>query len=465
MLLLLILIMQVVSPIAIRRCYHFIVSYAGFTFDDPPESLIAGIPATITWHRKSDDPDDIYFERRNVVSQSSGNGDSIPSPSDTTQLQGTLTVTFPSAGKYLIEVVESQKNDVIGSSHSLTVASQASQNSESSISSSVSSSPSTTTTGSPLSLASSASNPLTTSTGATSQLTSASPRTTNSSAIGPKQSAYESIATFHCAIPDMSLRYYVSSVSSPINSVTTEQKPSADDPIISGSSVGVASSISSQPTAGAIAPNPSASPSNSDRNRIIIGATIGSLACLLLLVGIGIFFVKRRRIQPYVEILPYRNSIVSLSPPDDEEKNESNSPVLAGGMLWNRIRRESHSRIRGEIASARYPYLCLSMLKYVEAQENRKVLIERKYLKRRTKIREGRGIPSAVPGPLPADPGSASEQAGPDGEEVPPAALGVIETELRQLKTQVHQILSEREAEWVQDDPFDRPPSYAETTF
>ncbi|PBK62020.1 hypothetical protein ARMSODRAFT_1008420, partial [Armillaria solidipes] len=148
MLLLLILIMQVVSPIA--KCYHFIVSYAGFTFDDPPESLIAGLPATITWHRKSDDPDDIYFERRNVVSQSSGNGDSIPSPSDTTQLQGTLTVTFPSAGKYhLIEVVENQKNDVIGSSHSLTVASQASQNSESSISSSVSSSPprSTTTTG------------------------------------------------------------------------------------------------------------------------------------------------------------------------------------------------------------------------------------------------------------------------------------------------------------------------------
>ncbi|KAK0432930.1 hypothetical protein EV421DRAFT_2023734 [Armillaria borealis] len=295
MLLLLILIMQVVSPIA--KCYHFIFSYAGFTFDDPPESLIAGIPATITWHRTSYDPDDIYFERRNVVSQSSGNGDSIPSPSDTTQLQGTLTVTFPSAGKYLIEVVESQKNDVIGSSHSLTVASQASQNSENSISSSVSSSPS---------LASSASNPLTTSTGATSQLTSASPRTTNSSAIGPKQSAYESIATFHCAIPDMSLRYYVSSVSSPINSVTIEQKPSADDPIISGSS---------------------------------------------------------------------------------------------------------------------------------------------------------------RPGPLPADPGSASEQAGPDGEEVPPAALGVIETELRQLKTQVHQILSEREAEWVQDDPFDRPPSYAETTF
>lgn len=71
---------------------------------------------------------------------------------------------------------------------------------------------------------------------------------------------------------------------------------------------------------------------------------------------------------------------------------------------------------------------------------------------------------STVSIPLPVDAwtcGSAREQAGPDGEEVPPAALGIIETELQQLKTQIHQILSEREAERVQEDPFDRPPSYS----
>ncbi|PBK80081.1 hypothetical protein ARMGADRAFT_1092552 [Armillaria gallica] len=429
--------------------YQFTTTY-GFTFDDPPGSLIAGIPTVLTWHRNSDDPNDIYFERRNVVSQSSGNGDSVPSSSDTTQPQGTLTVTFPSAGRYVIEVLENQTDDVIGSSHSLTVVSQV-QDIESIIS----------MTGVP-SFTNRPVSATTTSSLITSALTGPSPQTTSSSGIISKHSAYESItATVNGVIQDFSPRYHVTSAPSPTASSAREQNSSVYDPVISTPSANPAPSTSSPPSR-------SESPgSNSNRHHqlsIIIGATIGSLVFLLLLLGIAIFLFMRKRVPHYLQ------SIVSFSP-DDEGKSQSISPVFPVGTAHSSTKikdpagKDRRRNAFGQVSRPLTvdPQIVGSARK--QARPDRQGARQSGKGKRIKFARVKRNNFCTVSEPLPVDSGSAREHARRDGEERPRAALGDIETEVLRLKTQVYQILSQREAERVQGGPFDRPPSYAETTF
>ncbi len=166
---------------------------------------------------------------------------------------------------------------------------------------------------------------------------------------------------------------------------------------------------------------------------------------------------------------------MSLSPPDDEERKESISPVLAGGMvqLSTNVMDINSQVVEQDLArdpfedTRRNSLGAVSIPLPVDAQicgsAREQACPDREEVSQaqNADTRGKRSTLCTVPGPLRVGPGSASEPAGPDGEKAPPAALGVIETELRQLKTQVHQILSEREAERVQDDPFDRPPSYS----
>ncbi|KAK0226892.1 hypothetical protein EDD85DRAFT_940610 [Armillaria nabsnona] len=379
-----------------RTFKNFTTTY-GFTFDDPPASPIAGIPTALTWHRNSDDPNDIYFERRSVVSQSSGNGDSVPSSSDTTQRQGTLSVTFPSAGRYVIEVLDSQTDDVIGSSHSLTVVSQV-QDIESSIS----------VTGAP------------------------------------------------------SFTFYVTSASSPTASSAREQNSSVYDPIISTPSANPASSTSSPPSR-------SGSPgSNSNRHHqlsIIIGATIGSVVFLLLLLGIGVFLFTRKH-APH-----YGQSIVSFCPPDDEGKSRSISPVIPVGTAvssTNFKNPDGKDRRRNTFGQESRPLPVDPQIggsAKKQARPRRQEALQSAKGKRIKFARVMRNSFCTVSEPLPVDSARAREQAGPGGEEMPRAALGDMEAEVLRLKTQVYQILIQREAERVEGGPFDLPPSYVEIRF
>ncbi|PBK80083.1 hypothetical protein ARMGADRAFT_1040342 [Armillaria gallica] len=149
-------------------------------------------------------------------------------------------------------------------------------------------------------------------------------------------------------------------------------------------------------------------------------------------------------------MLPYQHSIVSLSRPNDEEKNESISPVLAGGMVQLSTNVMDINSQVVEQDPAREPFKdtrrnslgVVSIPLPVDAQifgsAREQAGPDREEVSPAQNEDTGgkRNTLCTVPGHLPVDPGSASEQADPDGEEVPPAALGVIETELRQLKTQ-----------------------------
>ncbi|KAK0431841.1 hypothetical protein EV421DRAFT_2041016 [Armillaria borealis] len=300
------------------------------------------------------------------------------------------------------------------------------------------------------------------------------PLTSGHSALGSKQSAY-----------------YVSSISSPTTSDGIAQNPSADDPTISSPSTNSVPSTSGQLLVPQRRTHPrtesttssskkamiltyllrsGSPPSNSNRKSVIISATIGFLAGLLLLLGIGIFFFRRKCIPPYAEIISYQHSTVSLAPPDDKEKIESISPVLTGGMLQlspNVVDINSQVAEDTNLGVLSRPLPVIPQIDRNTREQAGPDLDEVPQAdkgKGANDMRVTRNSLSTVSGPLPVDPqidGSAREQAGPDGDEGPQDALGDIETEVLRLKTQVHQILIEREAERVQGDPFDRPPSYA----
>ncbi|KAK0467376.1 hypothetical protein IW261DRAFT_1063785 [Armillaria novae-zelandiae] len=404
-------------------CYTLTTSY-GFMFDDPPGPLIAEIPITIAWHRNSGDPDDIYFSRRDVVSQASGKGDSIPSSSDTTQPQGVLTVTFPSEGRYVIEVLESLTNDVVRCSHHLTVASQE-VDSVGSDSVMMFTTVSATALNCTPTLASSAFTVPTSNAGTALPLP-----VTPSSFIPP-------VASSSATVLKQSINYVLS-----------------------------ASSLA--PTIGTIASTPSIyanPPSNSNQLSIIIGAIVSSLAFLLLLVGTGILF-KRKRIKPY-QLEP----ILPLSSPSDEGRNEAIPPMVnpetAHSSTNTQAPAESYTRT-GASGGASRPFPVVihmggSMSEHSPAPYLHRV--PQAARGKRTNVagaeRNSFSTPSRT---LPVDSRSAREHAGLLGEERPRVALGDIETEVRRLKTQVRRILIQREAERRQGDSSDRPPSYTEST-
>ncbi len=80
-----------------RFCFSFATSN-GFHFGPIEGNATVGTPFALTWHLdQGEKPDEIHLERRNLPSQQSGEGDSIPFPNNGTR-DGTLMVNFPSPG-------------------------------------------------------------------------------------------------------------------------------------------------------------------------------------------------------------------------------------------------------------------------------------------------------------------------------------------------------------------------------
>ncbi|KAK0477157.1 hypothetical protein EDD18DRAFT_1337995 [Armillaria luteobubalina] len=250
--------------------------------------------------------------------------------------------------------------------------------------------------------------------------------------------------------------------------------PSSFIPLSAGSSATglkqsinyVLSASSLSPTIGTIASTPSiyADPaSNSNRQSIIISAIVSSLAFLLLLVGIGILF-KRKRIKPYP-----LETILPFSPPSDEERNEAVPPVVNPGTVHpsTNIRDLAESYMGTGTSGGASRLLSVvtqiggSTSEHSPAPYLREVPEAAKGTRTNvTRARRNNNF-GMLSGPLRVDSCSAREQASLHEEERPLAALRDIETEVLMLKTQVHRILIQREAERRQGDRFDRPPSYA----
>ncbi|KAK0486758.1 hypothetical protein EDD18DRAFT_1335592 [Armillaria luteobubalina] len=249
--------------------------------------------------------------------------------------------------------------------------------------------------------------------------------------------------------------------------------PSSFIPLSTGSSATglkqsinyVLSASSLSPTIGTIESTPSiyANPaSNSNRQSIIISAIVSSLAFLLLLVGIGILF-KRKRIKPYP-----LESILHFSPPSDEERNEAIPPVVNPGTAHSstNIKDPAESCTgTGTSGGASRPLSVVTQMGGSTSEHS-----PAPYLQEVPEAAKGtqtniararRNSFGTLSGPLRVDSRSAREQASLHEEERLRAALGDIETEVLMLKTQVYRILIQREAERRQGDPFDRPPSYA----
>ena len=79
-----------------RRCIEFTVSNC-FHFDKFTGTVLSvGIPITLSWRFDADDPDEVFFQQRNIGQQFFFQGDDIPT--EITRPNGTLNVTFPSNG-------------------------------------------------------------------------------------------------------------------------------------------------------------------------------------------------------------------------------------------------------------------------------------------------------------------------------------------------------------------------------
>ncbi|KAK0470967.1 hypothetical protein IW261DRAFT_913684 [Armillaria novae-zelandiae] len=78
----------------------------GFHFDEfSGTALSVGIPITLSWHFDTGDPDEVFFQRRHIIQQSFFQGDAIPT--EITHPNGTLNVTFPSNGTFIVDAIAS----------------------------------------------------------------------------------------------------------------------------------------------------------------------------------------------------------------------------------------------------------------------------------------------------------------------------------------------------------------------
>ncbi|KAK0219271.1 hypothetical protein IW262DRAFT_1088011 [Armillaria fumosa] len=86
-------------------CIKFAVSN-GFHFDECIETMRSvGIPITLSWHFDIGDPDEVFFQRRYIGQQFFLQGDDIPT--EITHPNGTLNVTFPSNGAFVVDAIAS----------------------------------------------------------------------------------------------------------------------------------------------------------------------------------------------------------------------------------------------------------------------------------------------------------------------------------------------------------------------
>ncbi|PBK58546.1 hypothetical protein ARMSODRAFT_1028180 [Armillaria solidipes] len=84
-------------------CFKFVVSN-GFQFDEFTGTVLSiGIPITLSWHFDIGDPDKVFFQRKDIGQQFFFQGDGIPA--EFTHPNGTLNVTFPSNGRFAVDVI------------------------------------------------------------------------------------------------------------------------------------------------------------------------------------------------------------------------------------------------------------------------------------------------------------------------------------------------------------------------
>ncbi|PBK81533.1 hypothetical protein ARMGADRAFT_776162 [Armillaria gallica] len=120
-------------------CIKFVVSN-GFHFDEFTGTVPSvGIPITLSWHFDIGDPDDVFFQRRDIGEQYFFQGDDIRA--EITHPNGTLQVAFPSIGRFIVDAIASGTDPLnLLNSSEIFLLSLASENSGSSTTTSVSSS-------------------------------------------------------------------------------------------------------------------------------------------------------------------------------------------------------------------------------------------------------------------------------------------------------------------------------------
>ncbi|KAK0430912.1 hypothetical protein EV421DRAFT_2024822 [Armillaria borealis] len=101
------LLRLLLHDISSRSCLHFPISH-GFRFGNFTSTVTVGIPITLSWHRDVNDTSQIEFTILPYSDLPLGPESGFSaSATDTSQLNGTVNVTFPRpAGKYAIEGVD-----------------------------------------------------------------------------------------------------------------------------------------------------------------------------------------------------------------------------------------------------------------------------------------------------------------------------------------------------------------------
>ncbi|PBK60551.1 hypothetical protein ARMSODRAFT_1009254 [Armillaria solidipes] len=88
-------------------CLSFAISH-GLSFDYFPGNVTVGIPVTLSWHRETNDPNQIDFVLSSLPGEVSLQGLHLLTATDTAQQDGTLNVTFPGSGEYTVEAITNQ---------------------------------------------------------------------------------------------------------------------------------------------------------------------------------------------------------------------------------------------------------------------------------------------------------------------------------------------------------------------
>ncbi|KAK0191796.1 hypothetical protein F5146DRAFT_613818 [Armillaria mellea] len=91
----------------VLSCLSFPIS-RGLSFDPFSGNVTVGIPITLSWHRETNDSNQIEFVLGSLPGEVSLDGLHLLNATNTTQLNGTLKVTFPGSGEYTVEAITNQ---------------------------------------------------------------------------------------------------------------------------------------------------------------------------------------------------------------------------------------------------------------------------------------------------------------------------------------------------------------------